>query len=78
MPKAQVGFIAVQDRVCRASVTGSLRRLGWTIATYASGYHLVEGLRQAPELRFHPHLIESLAAFESPDLRVVLRGADDW
>jgi hypothetical protein len=44
MPNAQVGFIAIQDRACRATVTGSLRRLGWTIATYASGYHLVEAL----------------------------------
>jgi CheY-like chemotaxis protein len=46
MPKAQLGFIAVQDRACRASVTGSLRRLGWTIVTYASGYHLVEALAE--------------------------------
>jgi|HubBroStandDraft_5_1064220.scaffolds.fasta_scaffold609582_2 hypothetical protein len=44
MPKPQVGFIAVQDRVCRASITRSLRRLSWSVVAYASGYHLVEAL----------------------------------
>jgi CheY-like chemotaxis protein len=63
MPKPQVGFIAVQDRVCRATVTGSLRRLGWTIATFSSGYHLVEALAEV--------IIGDAVVGSGPDLIVV-------
>jgi len=42
--KPRLGLVAVRDRECRSSVTRSLRRVGWMVDEYASGFHVVQAL----------------------------------
>jgi hypothetical protein len=46
MTKPQLGLVAVRDHDCRSHITKSLRRLGWTVIEYASGFHVVQALSE--------------------------------
>jgi CheY-like chemotaxis protein len=44
MIKPKLGLVAVRDLDCRSTITTSLRRLGWSVVEYASGFHLVQAM----------------------------------